>query len=148
MRPLTKISLFGVRLATCVLIVYWIALFAGTHVPAMPDAVARIPDKVMHFTGFFILAFLLCWVIPTKRHAGLKFMLVALIALSYGAFDEITQGLVRGRTTDINDFAADAAGILSAILIYATARHFYRSLFATGPVMGAAEYAAHAQTPS
>lgn len=122
MRPLTKISLFGVRLATCVLAVYWVLLFTGTHIPTIPSFAPRMWDKAQHFGAFFGLAMLLCWVIPTRRSPWRKFLTVAAIAMLYAAFDELTQGFVRGRSTDIRDFAADTLGTWSAIGIYAFCR--------------------------
>ena len=122
MRPLTKISLFGVRLATCVLAIYWTALFTGTHLPAIPAIVPRVSDKAMHFSGFFILTILLCWVVPTRRKAIRKFAIVACVALAYGIFDEFSQGFVRGRTPDVRDFAADSTGVFVAISLYALTR--------------------------
>lgn len=122
MRPLTKISLFGIRLATAVLAIYWLAIFAGTHTPTMPSMMPRISDKILHFSAFFGLATLLCYVVPVRRSAWRKFGLVALIALTYGAFDELTQSFVRGRSTDLNDYFADVLGVFSAIAIYATVR--------------------------
>ena len=122
MRPLTKISLFGVRLATCVLAIYWCALFTGTHVPEVPSFGPRITDKELHFSGYFALTILLCWVLQTRTTAAKKFGKVLAITLSYAALDEITQGFVRGRQTDIMDFAADSCGILSAIALYALMR--------------------------
>jgi len=124
MRPLTKISLFGIRLATFVLIVYWVLLFTGTHLPTLPKISPRISDKLLHFSAFFGLAMLLCWVIPTRSSPWRKFIAVAAVAVVYGAFDEITQSFVRGRTTDIRDFAADALGAFSAISLYAGGRWF------------------------
>jgi VanZ family protein len=108
-----------------VLVLYWLALFTGTHLPSMPAITPKVSDKLLHFCGFFGLAFLLCWVIPTRDKPVRKFVFVALVALSYAAFDEISQGFVRGRVADIRDFAADAAGIFSAIAFYATARKLF-----------------------
>jgi VanZ family protein len=122
MRPLTKISLFGVRLATCVLAIYWLLLFTGTHIPTIPKFAPRMWDKAQHFGAFFGLALLLCWVIPTRHSAWQKFLTVAVIAMLYGAFDELTQGFVRGRSTDIRDFIADSLGIWTAISVYALCR--------------------------
>lgn len=125
MRPITKITIFGLRLATCVLALYWIALFTGTHIPVLPKMARSISDKAMHFSAFFGLAFLLCWVWPTDKGVLRKFLLIAFIVLSYAAFDEITQGFVRGRTTDIMDFLADTAGALMSISTYALARKLF-----------------------
>ena len=122
MRPLTKISLFGVRFATCVLVIYWLMLFTGTHLPALPKMPARVTDKTLHSVAFFGLTILLCWVVQTRDHVWRKFAWVAMIAISYAAFDEITQSFVRGRTTDVKDFVADTLGILAAISVYATLR--------------------------
>ncbi len=122
MRPLTKISIFGFRLATCVLAVYWLLLFTGTHVPQLPEISPRISDKMLHLSAFFGLATLLCWVVPTREHIWRKFIIVTAVTLTYAAFDEITQSFVRGRTTDIKDFAADTLGVLSAITLYAVVR--------------------------
>lgn len=122
MRPLTKISLFGIRLATCVLAIYWLLLFTGTHIPTIPKFAPRMWDKAQHCGAFFGLAMLLCWVIPTRNSPGRKFLTVAVIAMLYGAFDELTQGFVRGRSTDIRDFLADSIGIWAAISVYAFCR--------------------------
>ncbi len=96
MRPITKITIFGLRLATCVLAIYWIALFTGTHIPVLPKMARSMSDKLMHFSAFFGLAFLLCWVWPADKGVVRKFLLIALIVLSYAAFDEITQGSYAG----------------------------------------------------
>ncbi|MGV3482977.1 MAG: VanZ family protein [Planctomycetaceae bacterium] len=122
MRPLTKISLFGIRLATCVLALYWLLIFTGTHLPTLPKMSPVVTDKLLHFTAFFGLSILLCWVIQTRRHVWQKFAWVAVIAISYAGFDEITQSFVRGRTTDVKDFAADCLGIFTAIALYAALR--------------------------
>jgi len=88
----------------------------------------NVSDKLMHFSGFFGLATLLCWVIPTRTSVVRKFAWVAAISLCYAAFDELSQGFVRGRTTDIRDFAADAAGTFSAIAVYAAVRSLFPRL--------------------
>ena len=125
MRPLTKISLFGIRLATCVLIAYWLLLFTGTHLPAIPKVSPLVTDKILHFTAFLGLTVLLCWVVQTRKHVWRKFAWIAATALTYAAFDELTQSFVRGRTTDVKDFAADALGIATAIVAYAAARRAF-----------------------
>jgi VanZ family protein len=122
MRPLTKISLFGVRLATCVLALYWVSMFTGTHLPQIPNFSPKLSDKELHFGAFFGLTILLCWVIQTRTTAAKKFAKVLVIAISYAAIDEITQGFVSGRTPDLYDFAADSCGVLSAIAFYALMR--------------------------
>ncbi len=122
MRPLTRFSLFGVRLATCVLVVYWLAMFTGTHIPKVPDIGVRVPDKVLHASAFFGLTMLLCWVIQTRHSVWKKFAIAFVLAALYAVFDEFTQGFVRGRSPDVRDFAADMLGCIAAIVLYATAR--------------------------
>ncbi len=123
MRPLTKISIFGVRLACCALAVYWLIIFAGTHAPTLPQAASFISDKVLHFSAYFGLAVLLCWVTQTRQRVWIKFGTVIVIALAYAAFDEWTQGFVPGRQSDIKDFSADACGIFAAVGLYSAARY-------------------------
>ncbi|MEM6364985.1 MAG: VanZ family protein, partial [Planctomycetota bacterium] len=67
MQPVTRIRLFGFRLAACVLAAYWSLIFFGTHLPKLPAATQGIPDKVAHFTAFFGLALLLCYVTNSTR---------------------------------------------------------------------------------
>ncbi len=117
MRPVTKISLLGVRLAIVALVVYWIAIFTGTHLPAVVDFSPDVNDKVKHFSAFFGLATLLCYVSNSERLFR-RFAIIAVVGMGYAAFDEITQKLVAGRTADPYDFLADTVGILTAITVY------------------------------
>ncbi|TWU51652.1 VanZ like family protein [Rubripirellula reticaptiva] len=121
MRPVTKVSLLGIRLAIVALAIYWIAIFTGTHLPAVHDFSPKVNDKIKHFSAFFGLALLMCYTTNSDRLLK-RFAMIAAVGMAYAAFDEITQGLVPGRTTDVMDFAADTAGILTAIGCYAVAR--------------------------
>ncbi len=65
MRPVTKITIFGFRLAIVVLAAYWLCIFVGTHLPNMGEIVDlrfEVNDKVKHFSAFFLLGGLLCYV--------------------------------------------------------------------------------------
>jgi len=127
MRPVTKITVFGIRLALVVLIVYWIAIFAGTHAPRVPHAVPLIGDKLLHFTAYFCLTLLMCYSTTSPRKLR-RFTVIALTALCYGAIDEWTQAFVPNRQPDLADYAADAAGIFAAIGLYLAAKLVYESL--------------------
>ncbi len=92
--------------------IVWIFFFVLTHWPKeeMPET-PFIPyiDKVVHFSLFVILGFLL-----SQRLSGidnykkqLRFVLAVLGA--YGAFDEMTQPIV-GRTAELLDWIADISG--------------------------------------
>ena len=125
MRPVTKISLFGLRLGAIALAVYWLAIFAGTHLPKPPDVVPLMNDKVKHFTAYFGLGLLLCYVSQSPRLVK-RFSIIAFIGLAYAVVDELTQMLVPNRFADIADFAADALGIFIAISVYAIVRRLFR----------------------
>lgn len=102
---------WGVALA-----VYWLTLFAATHLPT-PQLVAGAmelnADKLIHATAYFVLATL---ILRTARAHGWRRvgLLTLNVAVGYAALDELTQPYV-GRICDALDFAADAAGVLMAV---------------------------------
>jgi VanZ family protein len=122
MPKLTRISVFGIRLATIVLAVYWIALFTGTHMPSPPRLGVRVNDKIQHFTAFFGLATLLYWVVPARRNVMRKIAIVLVVAITYAAFDEWSQRFSPRRTVDIQDFFTNVGGIMTATLVYVISR--------------------------
>ncbi len=67
MRPVTKITIFGFRLAMVVLGLYWLAIFVGTHLPGALVVTPNVNDKVKHFSAFFVLGGLLCYVTNSPR---------------------------------------------------------------------------------
>lgn len=87
--------------------VYWIVLAVATHYPRV-----RIPgeipssDKVLHFAAFAVLA-LLYW----RARGRLGGADVALL-VAYAALDEYAQQFF-GRYTDLTDFIANAAGVVT-----------------------------------
>jgi VanZ family protein len=125
-RPVTNLTIFGFRLAVVVLVAYWLALFTGTHLPAVMDFSPEVNDKIKHFGAFFVLGFLMCYV--TNSPLRLKrFLTIAAIGMTYAAIDEMTQYFIPGRYPDRMDFVADSIGLWSAIVFYVIARHFYYS---------------------
>jgi len=128
MPKLTRITVFGIRLATIVLVIYWIALFTGTHMPAPPDMGIRVSDKIQHFTAFFGLATLLYWVVPARRNVIRKVAIVLVVAIGYAAFDEWTQRFSPRRTVDIRDFLTNVSGIMTATLVYVISRAIWLRL--------------------
>jgi len=94
--------------------VYWLAMFAGTHVPlsSTPTNHPYSLDKFLHAAAFAGLAFLLAavgwaWGLRSwKLYAGV----FAVLAL-YGLFDEATQALVWNRNADMADWVADMVGV-------------------------------------
>lgn len=128
MPKLTRITIFGIRLATIVLVIYWIALFTGTHMPSPPDVGVKVSDKTQHFTAFFGLATLLYWVIPAKRGVGRKLAVVLAVAVTYAAFDEWTQRFSPRRHVDFQDFLTNLGGILTATACYLLTRALWLRL--------------------
>ena len=124
MRPVTKISLWGIRLGIVVLAIYWITIFTGTHLPTLADFSPDVNDKIKHFTAFFGLAFLLCYITNSSNYLR-RFGMIALVCLAYAAIDELTQNFVPGRVADKLDFAADSIGVSLAIMIYMAGKFAY-----------------------
>ena len=137
MRPITKITILGIRLGVIALVVYWIMMFVGTHLPNVPDAAPKVDDKVMHFSAFFGLALILCYV---SEHAPRwkRFGRIAIVALLYAGVDEFTQGFVPQREPDWLDFLADASGIGTAIAFYILAQVIFGRLIAARATSNAA----------
>lgn len=111
--------------------VYWAAMFVGTHLPNihLPGTSTFISvDKLLHFSGYFGLAFLLSLLLVSNasvrgegelqalRSRGYQILLVIAI---YATLDELTQMLV-GRSCELRDWAADILGTVTGILIVAT----------------------------
>lgn len=111
--PLHRTAL--VRLA---LPLYWIALAIATHYPTV-----QIPgafewrDKIVHFATFGILAWLLWHFLTRTRPATSTTIWRALAVLvPYATLDEYTQQFVR-RNTELADWIANIAGIVTALLV-------------------------------
>jgi VanZ family protein len=134
MRPVTKITIFGFRLAIVVLAAYWLCIFVGTHLPNMGKSVPlhfEVNDKIKHFSAFFLLGGLLCYVTNSPRWLQ-RFVIIGVVGMTYAAIDEITQNFIPGRYPDLFDFVADAAGLWSAIAIYVAAKYIYLFLHKQG----------------
>ncbi len=127
MQPTTKIRIFGFRLAGVLLATYWLVIFVGTHLPPILDVSASfINDKVKHFSAFFVLGGLMCYVSNSPRWLR-RFASIGLLGMAYAAIDELTQHLVPGRVPDTLDFLADAAGLWTAIAIYVAAKYYRKA---------------------
>jgi VanZ family protein len=103
-------------------VLYLITLFTVTHMP-IPKLVyqANVSDKWLHFLAYMNLFFLLWFSVNSDRKANWRSWAIWLIiagAFILGGIDELTQPYT-GRTCDIQDFAADAEGILGGLIIFA-----------------------------
>lgn len=98
----------------------------------------RLADKVAHAAafGFFTLTLLPALRIGVGLPRRVAVRHALLLAILYGAFDEVHQGWVPGREKDIGDFLADAAG--AGIAAFAASRYRTRKDFHE-PVAAAAD---------
>lgn len=102
------------------LVIYWGALFIGTHIP-MPQlgAAPSYSDKILHFLAYAGLAFLLGYYRSISAPLKLKELTIIFGTVClYGAIDELLQ-MVPGinRTGDLYDLLADACGALCGLAI-------------------------------
>jgi VanZ family protein len=119
----------AVRTTNLVLAVYWLALFAGTHVPLPPELV-DLPggDKTLHFLAYLGLSLLLAAALA-RTWGGLApshyVGMLAGLAL-YGVLDELLQIPVN-RSADVADWLADVAGAATGLAAFAAVGAVWRS---------------------
>ncbi len=104
------------RFVAAALVVYWAALCVGTHVPGRFVGTPLISDKVLHFSAYAGLSFLIATLLPLLGVQSWRAYGGALIvAVCYGAIDELGQIPIPGRTADIADWWADVAGAVAGL---------------------------------
>jgi VanZ family protein len=95
--------------------VYWTIIFVLTHLPPQELPAVRVSDKMAHFVSYALLsAGLFVSLSLTGLRASRAAILVLVIAMGYGAFDEWTQQFVR-RSSELDDWLADVGGALVAV---------------------------------
>ena len=105
------------------LVILWAAaIFAVSSLPHPPLPPREgIPlDKPAHFVEFGVLGLLLA----RATHAGKAprlaiLLLAAALGIAYAALDELHQSFVATRSSEWGDFLADAAGVVTAVIVYA-----------------------------
>ncbi|HEU4885956.1 MAG TPA: VanZ family protein [Longimicrobium sp.] len=108
------------RLIDWLLAVAWAAfifsLSAQSNVPG-----PEVPgiDKVEHFGAYAVLGWLL---VRAADRSALPLVVGLALAVLYGASDEIHQMFVPGRSPDVMDWVADAAGVIAATFVYTRLR--------------------------
>jgi VanZ family protein len=109
------------KIALCTLTLYWPVLFVLTHIP-IPRVIrqADVSDKSLHFLTYLVLTFLLLSVLSDDRKVNWRRVmpwLVLFVIVLYGIFDELLQGYVSGRSSDVRDFIFDLAGVLTGLIL-------------------------------
>jgi hypothetical protein len=104
---LTRASLWGPVVLQMGLI------FAASSIPNLERLPGGMPDWFGHGVGYALLGALALRAFAGGRLAGVTTRTVAaalLVAVLYAVTDELHQTLVPGRSADLRDIAADAAG--------------------------------------
>ncbi|MFQ5638431.1 MAG: VanZ family protein [bacterium] len=103
-------------------ILWGLAIFIGSSIPshAVPSAVLKFSDLLLHFLEFTILGICLAYAfLHSPDRVQLKWLLIAaFVGTLYGASDELHQRFVNGRVSSFTDFLADSAGVLFGILLF------------------------------
>jgi VanZ family protein len=105
---------------------YTAGIFILSSISTLPTLPGAGGDKWAHSIAYSGLALVMLRAVVGGRWRTITWgqaMLAALLTAAYGATDELHQWFVPGRTADVRDLAADAAGALVAVLAaYAIAR--------------------------
>ena len=104
--------------------------------PRLPGPELPGFDKVAHFGAYALLGWLLVFAADRSR---LPLAVGAVLGVLYGATDEIHQMYVPGRSPDVMDWFADAAGVAAATFVYTRlrARRAARAAGAGAPSLSA-----------
>ena len=108
------------RLKLLLLILYVATIFVVSTRPNLtsPGPDFEYKDKVAHVTEYFLLGTPLFWGIGwtvSRTSTALLFFFLFSVGVSIGAIDEMVQGYIPGRITDIFDWLADAVGVASGV---------------------------------
>lgn len=124
-------SVFLRVVAVCFLVTL-VALLLGPGTPLEREIVGL--DKVAHFGAFGLLLWSLGILFRYQPRLHL-----AVYAIMFGALTELIQGVL-GRDASWLDLLADALGIMTALLVWASWRRFRpRSAMASGRSPGSSE---------
>ncbi len=114
------------RSAYLLLGLYWLLLFAGTHLPRVGISGPRFFDKVLHFSAYLVLAVLTCLCVRWRRQLTLPVYLgIVAVLAAYATIDELLQIPIPQRTGDPWDWLADVLGVLAGAAAFAVAAVFW-----------------------
>jgi VanZ family protein len=96
-------------------LIFWISSLSRAPLPE------GLSDKTGHGLGYLGLAVVVLRALTGQSSArvGVKHACVALlIAVGYGVSDEFHQSFVPGRSSDVHDVVADAAGAATGLAVW------------------------------
>jgi VanZ family protein len=94
----------------------WAAvIFYLSHQPTLPAPELPNVDKVAHFGAYAVLGVCLAYAVHAS---SLPPMLSFVLGAAYGASDEFHQMFVPGRSPELLDWVADAAGVAAATYLF------------------------------
>ena len=126
--------MFARLTAWCLTAAYWVIIFVMTHLPPSDLPRVRVSDKTAHFVSYGLLsAGLFVSLSLTGLRASRAAIIVLLIAMGYGAFDEWSQQFVR-RTSELDDWLADISGAMVAVGVLWLARVVIARLHRADPL--------------
>jgi VanZ family protein len=102
--------------------VWALLILALSSIPDLSSAgnEFRMRDKLVHFVEYGILGYLLASAWIPAGAAGLRWKIAAVLVVGFlfGCVDELYQSLIPGRSTDPFDVAADALGVMAAVVVW------------------------------
>lgn len=98
-------------------IIFFLCFLPGNDLPK-EDWLEKIQfDKIVHFTLYFILFYLIIRIakVPNKT----TFLLASIICIAQGVFIEFVQGssFIQNRNFDVYDIVANICGVIFAFVI-------------------------------
>ena len=94
----------------------WAALiFSLSGQPRLVIDLELNTDKLAHFLAYAVLGALLAY---AQTRTGWPPAVAYALGIAYGASDEWHQSFVPGRSSEVADWLADAAGVLVAVALY------------------------------
>jgi VanZ family protein len=94
-------------------LLYGVAIFVLGSLPNTPPVAREVGDKVQHFIGFGLLAWLWCRALCKLCPGwGLRWIVLGGfgVSVALGGALELWQSLLSYRSCDVRDWAADALG--------------------------------------
>ena len=110
-------------------LVYWVPIPVYLGLIFLASSISRIPfklpvawlDKVIHFVEYAVLAILVARAVRSLRWPRTwwaTWLVTVAAVLVFGSLDELYQGTVAGRNSDLLDLLADVSGGALGSLTY------------------------------